>query len=224
MNFKLNKIVFADIETVSIYASLHDADEQTKKLWNDNYLKLYSEYESPEQCYLGKSAFHPEFSKVVCVSIGYDNQGQLSCKSYDNQDERKLLLDVRNALDRFDKNGYLICGHNIKNFDIPFLGRRYLINGLDVPNCFPSHSTKPWDVKVLDTMDIWKFGAFKNGFGSLDIILQSLGLQTPKDGDITGSTLHDAYWNKKDYEGIRIYCEKDIKALYDMLVYLNNLG
>ena len=117
--------------------------------------------------------------------------------------------------------GYDLCGQNIKFFDIPFLGKRYFINGLIPPTLFPRHNTKPWELRVLDTKDIWQFGN-NWSLSSLDLQCLSLGLDSPKNGDVKGDNVTENHWNG-EYKKISEYCEKDVKSLMDIITKLNEL-
>ena len=114
-----------------------------------------------------------------------------------------------------------LCGQNIKNFDVPFLGKRYLINGLNPPDSFPKHNTKPWELALIDTKEIWGFGNLR-GLSSLDLICHKMEIKSPKTGDVKGDNVYESYWMGKVAE-IKNYCEKDVQSLVDIITKLNNL-
>jgi hypothetical protein len=118
--------------------------------------------------------------------------------------------------------GYTLCGHNIKGFDIPMLEKRMIINGMSLPKILPTYDTKPWDMKVIDTKEIWACGAF-GSLGTLELMCISLGIESPKNMEVTGNKVHEAFWTKKDIDGITDYCEKDTVTLVEVLMKLKDL-
>ena len=235
MLFNVNKLLFFDIESVSQYESLYDMDESKQDMWmkysksflkkvtDENRLKLHEEGSDDyyNEIYRQTSAFFPEFGKVACVSMAFVNKGEVKYESFYGGDEIEILEGVRNVFNKIDPLGYDLCGHSIKMFDIPFLGKRYYINGMLPPSIFPKHSTKPWEMRTLDTKDVWQFGN-NWALGSLDLVCMSLDIDSPKNGDVKGDSVNSNYWDGKHVE-IKEYCEKDVKALVDMIMNLNNL-
>jgi len=114
------------------------------------------------------------------------------------------------------KIGFLLCGHNLKNFDIPMLAKRMIINNLMPPSILPSYDTKPWEIKAIDTKEIWQYGSYSS-IGSLDLLCSSLDIPTSKDGEITGDKVHHAYWEERKLNEIAEYCEKDVLVLIDII-------
>ena len=235
MKFNIDKLLFFDAETVPQHESLDDMSEEKRKLWG-SYLATFEKKvidwepfvgivpdtdEYKNEIYRQTAAFYPEFGKVVCISLGFvTNKGVIKLESHCGDDEVKILKDVRNIFDKVSDMDYTLCGQNIKKFDIPFLGKRFLINGLNPPKLFPTHDTKPWDMKVLDTKDVWSFGSY--GLSSLDVITTSLDVESPKNGEVRGSTVSEFYW-KGEHKLIGEYCERDVKALIDIVNKLNSL-
>ena len=163
----------------------------------------------------------PEFGKVSCVSMGFIRKGEYNYESFYGDNEIDILTQVRDIFNKVETMGYDLCGQNIKFFDIPFLGKRYFINGLIPPTLFPRHNTKPWELRVLDTKDIWQFGN-NWSLSSLDLQCLSLGLDSPKNGDVKGDNVTENHWNG-EYKKISEYCEKDVKSLMDIITKLNEL-
>lgn len=242
MQFKVDKLLFFDIETVSQYKELDELPKEKLKLWLSYYsnfkervtdkTKLQKEIEGVEtptitkqnqqETYRQTAAFFPEFGKVACVSVGFVmKDGKTKFDSFYGVDELEILKKVREIFNKVEGMDFHICGQNIKGFDIPFLGKRFVINGLKPPTIFPSHDTKPWEMKVLDTKDVWSFGS-KWGLGSLDLICSSLEVDSPKNGDVKGDSVNTNFWSN-NHEEIKEYCQKDVKALIDIITKFNNL-
>lgn len=236
MDFKIEKLLFFDIETVSQHKDLYDMSDGELKMWEsyyDSFRKkvtdesridrdLMTEKEIHQEVYRQTAAFFPEFGKVACVSMGFVTKGgKVKYESFYGDDELKILTETRKVFDKIEPLGFDLCGQNIGFFDIPFLGKRFFINGMKPPSLFPSHDTKPWELRVLDTKDVWQFGN-KWSLSSLDLICHSLNIESPKNGDVKGDTVTTNYWDGK-HEEIKEYCEKDVKALIDIIQKLNSL-
>jgi uncharacterized protein YprB with RNaseH-like and TPR domain len=169
-----------------------------------------------------RAGIYSEFAKVVCIGFGslqqQDHGWKMRLKSLTNDDEKVLLNDFCDVIGKFSKHFKEIrfCGHNIKEFDIPFLCRRMVINGISLPDSLQVSGKKPWEVSHLDTMDMWKFGDHKN-FTSLSLLAEILGIPSPK-SDIDGSMVATVYWKDKDLARIGTYCLQDV--LTSARVYL----
>jgi hypothetical protein len=234
MQFNIEKLLFFDVETVSQYKDLDELPKQELKLWESYYdnfkervtdkSKLHSveSHLNKKEVYRQTAAFFPEFGKVACVSLGFVTKGgKTKFESFYGKDEVDILKKVRDVFNKVDTLDFSLCGQNIKGFDIPFLGKRFFINGLRPPNIFPSHDTKPWEMKVLDTKDVWSFGS-KWGLSSLDLICSVLKVDSPKNGDVKGDNVNTNFW-VDNHEEIKEYCEKDVKALIDIITKFNSL-
>ena len=132
------------------------------------------------------------------------------------------MTESQRLLNRTGNLDFWLCGHNLKNFDIPMIAKRMVINGLLPPTILPSYDTKPWEIKAIDTKEIWQFGSYTS-IGSLDLVCSTMDIPTPKGGEVTGSKVHDAYWNKGMLKEISEYCERDVKVLIDFIQKLKNL-
>jgi len=216
---KLEHILFLDIETAAIVSDYKELSEPFKKLWTHKAGLIARQPLSQSEVaelFKQKAGIYAEFSKVVCISIGYINKKKsktktIRTKSFYGDDEIKLLKSFCKVLNKFfhKPKSQFICGHNIREFDIPFICRRLLINQLPLPGIFDIQGKKPWEVKfILDTLQMWKFGDYKS-FASLDLLATTLGVTSSKDG-MNGSDVHDVYWNQNDISAIVEYCEKDI--------------
>jgi predicted PolB exonuclease-like 3'-5' exonuclease len=218
----LDNILFLDIETVSQNRVYDDLDEQGKSLWNKKHNNLIgrmagSEDLTPTDTYIQKAGIFAEFGKIICISVGFlinEKDPVFRIKSFAGHDEKQILSDFSNLLEKhFDnpKKDYL-CGHNIKEFDIPYLCRRMLIQCLEFPKLLDISGKKPWDLEyLLDTMQMWKFGDYKN-YTSLNLLTYLHDIPSPKD-DIDGSQVGKVYYEEDGLERIRTYCEKDVLAV-----------
>ena len=224
-NIPLTKILFLDIETVGVTYDYNECKEKYPKLaeqfsnYFDWFQKRFIEDEGKSFDYVFslRSALVPEFAKVVCVSASFvTDKGEIKSQTFSSDDESEVLKDTQKLLDRCGKLGFYLCGHNLKNFDIPMLSKRMVINGILPPSILPSYDTKPWEIKAIDTKELWQFGAYSS-IGSLDLMCASMGVDSSKDGEITGKDVHEAYWKKSKLKQIAEYCEKDVKVLIDVI-------
>ena len=215
-NINIDNILFLDIETVPIEESYEDLDDRFKMLWDKKALRLISnDIDTPESFY-HRAGIYSEFGKIICISVAYFNNEKLRVKSYYGENEKELLLDFKNLLDEYFSNDkYLLCGHNAKEFDFPYIARRMLVNRVNVPKILDIAGLKPWEVKHLDTMQLWKFGDYKH-YTSLDLLTAIFEIPTPKD-DISGADVWKVYWKDNDLERIKVYCEKDTITVVRLL-------
>ena len=235
MQFKVDKLLFFDIESVSQYKDLFDMPDRQLNMWEsyyDSFRKkvtdeskidpIMGEKDIKREVYRQTAAFFPEFGKVACVSMAFVTKGgEVRFESFYGEDELHILTETRKIFDKIESLGFDLCGQSIKMFDIPFLGKRYFINGMKPPKLFPTHDTKPWDLRVLDTKDVWQFGN-NWSLGSLDLMCTVLDIDSPKNGDVKGDNVTTNYW-EGNHEEIKEYCEKDVKALVDIIIKLNGL-
>ena len=231
INIPITKILFLDIETVGgcpNYESCEkfspDIADQFNKYF-DWFLKRFPEDNglTKDEVFKKRAALVPEFAKIVCVSVAFvlDN-GETKKQSFSGDDEKTLLKDVRSLLDRCEKLGFYLCGHNLKNFDIPMLAKRMLIQNILPPSILPAFNTKPWEIRAIDTKEVWQFGAY-TAIGSLDLLCACMDVPSPKEGEVVGSKVHDAYWNKGMLKEIAEYCERDVQVLVDVILKLKSL-
>ncbi|NND93515.1 MAG: 3'-5' exonuclease [Flavobacteriales bacterium] len=212
-HLSLSKILFIDIETAPLAYQFSELDDRTQELWSLKTRWVQErEEKSPEEVY-ERAGIYAEFSKVICASVGYfanvDGERTFRIKSFCGDDEKALLTDLAELFKKFfSRNGTLLCAHNGKEFDFPFLARRYIINGLRLPDVLDLAGKKPWEVSHLDTMDLWKFGDYKH-YTSVDLLSHALGIPSPK-SDISGADVAKVYHEDHDLERIQTYCEKDV--------------
>lgn len=204
----LDHILFLDIETVSQYATYDEVPEKFQRLWDKKASFITREDEPSDELY-PRAAIYAEFGKIVCISVGFVNGGEVRLKSFYGSDEKVLLQEFSELLDRhFNQDYHKLCAHNGKEFDFPYIARRLLINGMPIPKILNLHGVKPWNVPHIDTMEMWKFGDYKN-YTSLELLAAVFEIPTPKD-DIDGSQVGNVYWKENDIERIKEYCQKDV--------------
>ncbi|NIJ43936.1 hypothetical protein FHR24_000375 [Wenyingzhuangia heitensis] len=213
MNTKIEKenILFLDIETVPLYATFNQAPELEQELFAAKTTYKRGEEYTPEEFY-DRAGIWAEFGKIVCISVGYFVNQQLRITSFASDNEKELLTEFKNLLESyFNKPNHILCGHNAKEFDFPFIARRMIILDIALPNSLNLAGKKPWEIPHLDTLEMWKFGDYKH-YTSLKLLTYILGVPSPK-GDIDGSQVGNVYYNDKDLPRIVRYCEQDVLAL-----------
>ncbi len=210
----IENVLFLDIETVPAFPEYSQLDERMQKLWNKKSERILSnsnsanEMLSPEQLY-SRAGIYSEFGRIICISVGAYKKGELRIKSFSGHDEKVLLTEFADLLNkRYNRPEQLLCAHNGKEFDFPYIARRMLILGLPIPAILDLSGKKPWEVNHLDTMELWKFGDYKN-YTSLDLLAAIFNIPTPKD-DIDGSQVAEVYYKENDLPRIVHYCTKDV--------------
>jgi hypothetical protein len=230
----ITKILFMDIETVGgcpnydVCSNLNPIVANQFDKYFDWFLKRFPEDveikdDQKNIVFSTRAGLIPEFAKIICVSFAFVlDDGSVRKQTFANDDEYELLKNVQSLLNKCGKLDFWLCGHNLKNFDIPMLAKRMIINGLMPSSILPSYDTKPWEIKAIDTKEIWQYGAYTS-IGSLDLLCSTMGIQTPKDGEVTGNKVHDEYWIEKNISGIIEYCEKDVDVLIQIIKKLKEL-
>ena len=223
-SFPFNNILFLDIETVPQFASYNQLPEDWRKLWDtkSSTLVKYHEGQTNETLY-PRAGIYAEFGKIVCISCGVlqgsGAQRKLLIKSFAGDDELVLLQNFNDMVKKWATGDpKFLCAHNGKEFDFPYLCRRFIINRLPAPALLNISGKKPWEIAHLDTMDLWKFGDYKS-YTSLNLLAHTLGIPTPKD-DIDGSMVGDVYWKANDISRIITYCQKDVVTVAQIYLAL----
>ncbi|MBX7051035.1 MAG: 3'-5' exonuclease [Flavobacteriales bacterium] len=220
-NLTLGEVLFLDIETVSAYHTLEELSDFEQQLWEEK--STY--YRDRKQIGLSESyrqaGIHAEFGKIVCISVGYFHQGpetrEFRTHSFYGHDEKRLLTEFVGLWDKHQRKKFkLLCAHNGKEFDFPYIARRLLINGIALPEILDIAGRKPWEIAHLDTMELWKFGDYKH-YTSLKLLAHVFGIPTPKD-DIDGSEVHDVYYEEKNLQRIELYCRKDVVTVAQLFL------
>lgn len=225
-NSNIEHMVFLDVETVPevyLYTDLCDAKQE---LWNKKAMVSLRSIDSPEMAY-EKAGIFAEFAKIICVSVGMiswqQKQRLLLIHSFYGHNEKKLLVEFCNFINRHQtKHETLLCAHNGKEFDFPFLARRVLVNGLKLPEVLQLSNKKPWEIKHIDTLELWKFGDYKH-YTSLDLLAHIFKLKSPKK-DLCGSLVSKTYWEEKNLTKIVHYCQSDVLTLVQLFHKINGLS
>ena len=220
---KLEHILFLDIETVPQFADYDSLDNPTKLLWSAKTKYQRKENFTPKEFY-DRAGIWAEFGKIICISVGYFKQKEdpinFRVTSFYGE-EGDILKDFKALLEtHFNKSNHLLCAHNGKEFDFPYIARRMVILGIDLPEKLNLFGKKPWEVPHLDTLELWKFGDYKT-FTSLSLMAHVLGIQSPKD-DISGEQVRDVFYKEKDIDRIVAYCEKDTVTVAQIILKLRN--
>lgn len=218
-SIKPENILFLDIETAPLHYQYSSLSPAEKDLWDKKW--IYNRELDPAQQY-AKAGVYAEFAKVICIGLGYISEGKFRTHCIVGDDEKALLKEFSELLSgHFNTSSHFLCAHNGKEFDYPFLCRRMLVNGLPLPKLLQIQGMKPWEVKHLDTMELWRFGDIKN-FTSLNLLAHVFGIPSPKD-DIDGSQIGRVYHEEKNIERIKAYCIKDVVTLAKIYQSLKGL-
>ena len=230
---ELQKIMFLDIETVPQTSDFSELPAELAHLWEDKYAIIqkrmpekYNEETTAAEAFNNSAGIYSEFGKIVCISVGFihflGNEMNFRTKSFSGNDEKQLLTDFLQLIVKFcTTKEQTLCGHNIKEFDIPYICRRILINGLQLPPIFQISGKKPWEINFIDTLELWKFGDYKN-YTALKLLTAVFGIPTPKD-DIDGSQVAHVFYKENNIERISLYCQKDVLATAQVFLRLNGL-
>ncbi|WP_339622748.1 3'-5' exonuclease [uncultured Winogradskyella sp.] len=217
----LENILFLDIETVPETEKFSDLDTTKQDLWDAKSRYQRKEEFSAEEFY-DRAGIWAEFGKIICISVGYFKmEGDIRTFRVTSfyGDEPKILKDFKNLLNsHFSTNKHLLCAHNGKEFDFPYIARRMIIHNIELPYKLNLFGKKPWEVPHLDTLELWKFGDYKT-YTSLKLLTNVLGIPSPKD-DIDGSEVYRVYYKEKEIDRIIVYCEKDTIAVAQIFLRL----
>jgi len=223
----LENLFLLDIETVSQAAGFDDLEDAWKDLWTEKSVKTLPPDMTVEEHYARRAALFAEFAQVICISTGYfrkeAGQWQLRIKSFYSANEAEVLEGFAHTLAPMQaKNSkWTFAGHNIREFDLPFLCRRMIVHRIALPSILDFQHLRPWETPVLDTLHLWRFGDFKH-FISLKLLAATLGIPSPKD-DIDGSTVGEVFWRENDLPRIAAYCQKDVATTAQIILRLRNL-
>jgi uncharacterized protein YprB with RNaseH-like and TPR domain len=224
LKIKMNNVLFLDIETVPQKENWSEVPEITKELFSKKTAYQRKEEITPEDFY-ERAGIWAEFGKIICISVAYftnvTQERNLRVTSFSGDNEKQILIDFKQLLEtHFNKPYHVLCAHNGKEFDFPYIARRMIIHQIELPAKLNLFGKKPWEVLHLDTMELWKFGDFKH-YSSLQLLTSILGIPSPKD-DIDGSEVARTYYKDKNLERIVSYCEKDTIAVAQLLIRFNN--
>ncbi len=217
-NIKLTDVLFLDVETAPVVYKYADLDKTMKQMWDAKF--RFQKEETPENGYK-KAGVFAEFAKIICISVGILSDETFRVKSYYGDDEKIILKDFATLLNKhYNTKNKMLCAHNGKEFDFPFICRRMLLNGVKLPKALNIAGKRPWEINHLDTMELWKFGDYKS-YTSLNLLATIFNIPTPKD-DIDGSDVARVYWEEKNLKRIVTYCQKDVLTVAQLLLRFMN--
>ena len=225
-------LIVIDIETAAEYPHFNAMDAEWQKLWEEKNARAVPEGVSLSEFYPMRAGVMAEFAKIICISIGYFNKERnlhLRVKSFYGHDEKKILQDFMATISKIESinNKWCFAGHNIKEFDIPFICRRILINQLSIPPYLDFQNMKPWETNIIDTFQYWRFGDYKH-YTSLNLLAKVMEVPSSKD-DIDGSMVGELYWAEAEPERatnlkrIAHYCQKDVITTANILLRFKNI-
>jgi len=219
-NIKIENILFLDIETVPALKDYTELTEPMKSLWNRKAKQIRSNPEELPEVTYQRAGIYAEFGRIICISFGQFSKKnsvlKFRLKSIYGHNEAEIITEFNELLKKhYPPETHYLCAHNGKEFDFPYIARRSLINGIQIPKTLDVAGIKPWDIKHLDTLDLWKFGDYKH-YTSLQLLSAIFDIPTPKD-DIDGSQVAGVYYNENNLERIAKYCEKDVLTVARLL-------
>lgn len=220
---QLENILFLDIETVPQHEHFSDLDIELQQLYADK-TEYQRKDEFTAEAFYDRAGIWAEFGKIVCISVGYfhnTEQGRsFRTTSFHGDEEQQLLAFKKLLTEHYNKPQHVLCAHNGKEFDFPFIARRMIINGIKLPFKLDLFGKKPWEVPHLDTLELWKFGDYKH-YTSLKLLTKILNIPSPKT-DIDGSQVCEVFYKEKDIQRIVEYCERDVVAVAQIVLRLRN--
>jgi len=218
----LKTLLYFDIETAGSYETYDTLlinDSRLADLWAKRCVWLRKnsgpelENATEEELWNLKSSLHPEFGRVVCVSFGAFKGEEFVLQSFIGAEE-EILKNTNKVLNNAHSKGMKLAGHTIKNFDIPFLGKRMLVQRMEPSPILFAINRKPWENSHMDISDIFSFGGWGQTHSSLDLMSCILGVDSPKDA-MNGSQVHDQFYTQDNINDIKKYCEKDVVCVKD---------
>jgi uncharacterized protein YprB with RNaseH-like and TPR domain len=219
-DLNLEEVLFLDLETVPEAPEISMLSDEWRSLWEEKSRFLREKNQRTLEESYSSAGIYAEFGRIICIGLGYFSQRQgeriFRVRSIEGDEEKKLLQEFANLLETHAGKPFrLLCAHNGKEFDFPYLCRRMLVHGIALPQLLNIAGKKPWEVAHLDTMELWKFGDYKN-YTSLKLLAQLFSIPTPKD-DISGADVFEVYYKEHNLERIAVYCRKDVITLARLL-------
>ncbi|MCX7878033.1 MAG: 3'-5' exonuclease [Ignavibacteria bacterium] len=223
---ELKDYLIIDIETVPQYKNFYELPDMMKEFWKKKMANQIEKGLSPEGLY-ERAGIYAEFGKIICICVGYfvinESEIGLRVKAFYGDDEKKLLEEFCELVqEHFSSEFNVLAGHNVKEFDFPYIARRCLLNNIIIPSILDTSGKKPWEVQHIDTMELWKFGDYKS-FTSLDLLAYIFGIDSPK-SEMDGSQVYSAYWEEGDIEKIKRYCMRDVATVAQLILRFRNMS
>lgn len=227
MQSELRDILFLDIETVACTDNFQSLDERLQTQWTRKagFLKR-DENITDEELFHQRAGIYAEFGKIICIVVGklYEKESGeigLKTKAFFDHDEKRLLTEFKNMLDKMEGTSVRLCAHNGKEFDFPYISRRMLVQGISLPTALNLSGRKPWDTPHLDTLELWKFGDYKH-YTSLDLLAAIFNIPSSK-SDMDGSQVNGVYYKDNNLEKIKNYCISDVIVLTQLFLKLKGI-
>ncbi len=219
-NISLTDYLFLDIETVPQIYDFEQLSEKEKKLFEKKVRFKIKENQTVKDLY-EQAGILAEFGKIIVISVGFftgNDSLEYRVKSFASDNEKELLESFNQLLNSnyFKRKELRLCAHNGKEFDFPYIARRMIINGINLPEVLKVHGKKPWETSFCDTMELWRFGDYKN-YTSLELLTHVLGIPSPKT-DIEGKDVARVYYEEQNLERIKNYCENDVIAVAQIML------
>jgi hypothetical protein len=222
---KLDNKLFLDIETVSVVNNFSSLSDRLQACWKTKAERLYPDLEIEESFY-SKAGIYAEFAKIIVIGLGFfyqkNQEIKFKVKTLSGSDEKLLLAQFLETIQKFDQKKLLLCGHNGKEFDFPFLCRRLVINQLPLPTVLDTAGKKPWEVNHLDTLEMWKFGD-KKSYTSLELLAATLDISSSK-SSMDGSMVQDSFYKNGALKEIALYCAQDVVVTAQVYLRLKRLS
>lgn len=201
----IEDVLFFDIETAHGDYSFGEESDMFDA-WEYDHAKEVNDVTELIDLYMSTAPLMGEFGRIACITVGAVRDGKVVLKTFKDSDEKVLLQQFMESVTKFANNKTVLCGHNILDFDIPFVAKRCIVNRVELHLLFDTAHLKPWETSVLDTAVLWKGTGWKKQ--SFLSVLSCLGLPSPKD-DISGKDVGRVYW-EEGVNRIATYCEKDV--------------
>ena len=216
---KLDNILFLDIETVPLHPNYDDLSEEAQLLFDDK--TSYQRKETPTADFYERAGIWAEFGKIICLSVGYftslkSNPRQFRITSFLGNEVGILTSFSQLLNSHFSRPYHRLCAHNGKEFDLPYIARRMVVHGIELPQALQIAGKKPWEIPHIDTMELWKFGDYKH-YTSLKLLMHTLNIPSSKT-NLDGSQVAKVYYHDKNIEPIVSYCEQDVLAVAQVIL------
>ena len=227
MSKGLQNILFLDIETVGATYNYSELSERLKTQWARKaaFIKRGDDI-TDDELFVQRAGIYAEFGKIVTLGLGYftveDDILIFRTKALYYDNEKELLLRFSELLEKINKDDLVLCAHNGREFDFPYLSRRMLVNGIPLPPALDLAGKKPWEVNHLDTMDLWKFGDYKH-YTSLELLATLFDIDSSKTG-MDGSMVNTAYYEKNQLKEIADYCVEDVIVTAQVYLKLKSIS
>jgi DNA polymerase elongation subunit (family B) len=225
---KVRNVLFVDLETIASHGAYEQLSPRMRQLWDKRAatIRKRADYESftTEELYYEQAGISAEFGRIVCIAFGavyFNEQDEpaLKVSSLSGDDEREMLLAFKALLGRYNQEQLVLCAHNGKEFDFPFLCRRMLLNGIELPRSLQLSGKRPWEILHQDTMELWKFGDYKS-YTSLDLLAAIFDIPGSKI-EMSGDQVTRVYYEENDLEKIGRYCREDVVVLAQLYLKMH---